>query len=105
MNTGICFLYLKLLHLCETKPVDNCSPKKWFILENDDVQGGGEEVWDPLREAGLLDSQDATTQPTSQGQEVAAAVSSRQVTRYIVGSGHHHPAHQSGPEGGGSIFF
>ncbi len=42
-------------------------------------QGGGEEVWDPLREAGLLDSQDATTQPTSQGQEVAAAVSSRQV--------------------------
>ncbi len=40
-------------------------------------QGGGEEVWGPLREAGLLDSQESTTQPTAHGQEVAVAVSTR----------------------------
>ncbi len=38
-------------------------------------------MWGPLREAGLLDSQESTTQPTAHGQEVAVGVS----TRYEAG--------------------
>jgi len=42
-----------------------------------DPKGAGEQIWNPLEQSGLLDSQPTTTQPTSPGQEVAVAVSTR----------------------------
>lgn len=42
-----------------------------------DPKGTGEQVWEPLRGVGLLDSANTITQRTRKGEEVAAAVSSR----------------------------
>jgi len=42
-----------------------------------DPYGTGEQVWEPLRGVGLLDSANTITQKTRKGEEVAAAVSSR----------------------------
>ena len=42
-----------------------------------DPHGSGDQVWQPLYGAGLLDSADTVTQVTRRGEEVAAAVSAR----------------------------
>ena len=42
-----------------------------------DPSGSGDQVWQPLYGAGLLDSAETATQPTRRGEEVAAAVSAR----------------------------
>jgi len=52
-----------------------------------DPKGSGDQIWNPLHQSGLLDSQATHTQPTSPGQEVAVAVSSRlKVERKSCGS-------------------
>eukprot|EP00090_Calanus_glacialis_P001049 TRINITY_DN10747_c0_g1_i1.p1 TRINITY_DN10747_c0_g1~~TRINITY_DN10747_c0_g1_i1.p1 ORF type:complete len:818 (-),score=118.10 TRINITY_DN10747_c0_g1_i1:399-2852(-) len=63
------------LNYCIAAKQSNDSHVSWCSAF--DPRGTGEQVWEPLKGVGLLDSAKTITQKTRKGEEVAAAVSSR----------------------------
>ena len=65
----------QILNYCIAAKHSNDSHVSWCSAF--DPKGSGEQVWEPLKGVGLLDSAKTITQKTRKGEEVAAAVSSR----------------------------
>ena len=63
------------LNYCIAAKQSNDSHVSWCSAF--DPKGTGEQVWEPLKGVGLLDSANTITQKTRKGEDVAAAVSSR----------------------------